>query len=197
MGQSAEGGRSAPSVALLDTCALFPAALRDTLLRAVERGLYAGRWTEAILEEMVRNVVEHGRETQACAEALRAAIRSALPDALVAGYEHRIDGLTNHPKDRHVLAAGIHASANVIVTSNLGHFPKRALAPYGIEAWSPDDFLCALLDAFSEHMAAIIVEQAAALKRRAKTPEDVLAVVGLVAPAFAGRMRRSIRHLGQ
>ena len=101
-----------------------------------------------------------------------------------------IKGLTNHPKDRHVLAAAIHAGANVIVTSNLRDFPPRALAPYGIQAQSPDDFLCALLDAFPEQMAAIIAEQAADLKRTPKTPDDILSAVGLIAPEFAGRVKR-------
>jgi hypothetical protein len=190
-----EGG-AAPPVALLDACALFPAALRDTLLRAVERGLYAGRWTEAILEELVRNLVAHGGVTPASAEALRAAIRGAFPNALVAGYEHRIEGLTNHPKDRHVLAAAIHSGATVIVTSNLRDFPQLALAPYGIAAQSPDDFLCTLLDAFPEQMEQIIAEQAAGLKRPPKTPEDVFSSVGLVAPTFARRMRHLTRHPG-
>jgi len=180
-------------VAVLDTCVLFPAALRDTLLRAAEHRLYIGRWSEAILEELVRNLVAHGGVAPARAETLRTTIRGAFPNALVAGYEHRIPELTNHPGDRHVLAAAVHVGAQVIVTSNLRDFPQRALAPYGIMAQSPDDFLCTLLDQFPVEMTMIISRQAADLKKMPKTQKDVLFTVGLLAPRFARRMR----HLAQ
>ncbi len=83
------------------------------------------------------------------------------------------------------------------MTSDLRDFPRRAVAPYGIKAQSPDDFLCALLDAFPQQMPAIIAEQVASLKRSPKAPEDVLAAVGLIAPQFASRMRRLIRRPGR
>lgn len=145
----------------------------------------------------MRNLVAHGGVTQASAEALRAALRSAFPNAPVAGYEHRIEGLTNHPKDRHVLAAAVHAGPTIIVTSNLRDFPRRALAPFGIAAQSPDDFLCALLDAHPEQMVAIIADQAAALKRTPKTPQDVLEALGMTVPRFAAGLRRRMRHPGR
>jgi hypothetical protein len=65
----------------------------------------------------------------------------SFPDALVTGYESLVDGMTNHPKDRHVLAAAVRANAEVIVTFNLRDFPEPALKPYDIAAIHPDDFL--------------------------------------------------------
>ncbi len=65
----------------------------------------------------------------------------SFPDALVTGYESLIDGMTNHPKGRHVLAAAARASAEVIVTFNLSDFPEPALKPYDIAAIHPDDYL--------------------------------------------------------
>jgi hypothetical protein len=197
LGEIVEGGGAARPIAVLDTCVHFPAALRDTLLRAAERALYRGRWSEAILEELVRNLVAHAGVTPASAESLRTEIRAAFPDAIVAGYEYHIASLTNHPRDRHVLAAAIHAGATIIVTSNLRDFPKRALAPFGVVAQSPDDFLCALLNGFSEQVVEIIVEQAAGLKKPPKTPEDVLSALGRNVPKFAGRARRLMRELAQ
>jgi hypothetical protein len=39
---------------------LYPAALRDMLLRAAENGLYQPRWSALILEEVRRNLIEDG-----------------------------------------------------------------------------------------------------------------------------------------
>ena len=52
-----------------------------------------------------------------------------------------IDGMTNHPKARHVLAAAVRANAEVIVTFNLADFPEQALKAYDIAAIHPDEFL--------------------------------------------------------
>ena len=57
-------------------------------------------------------------------------------------YESLIPTITlPDQNDRHVVAAAILGHADAIVTSNLKHFPADALAPYGIEAQHPDDFI--------------------------------------------------------
>ena len=56
--------------------------------------------------------------------------------------------LSNHQineKDRHVLAAAIRAKVEVIVTFNVRHFGPEHLAPWGISAVTPDQFLLSLL----------------------------------------------------
>ena len=73
-------------------------------------------------------------------------------------------GMTNHPGDRHVLAAAIIAQAEIIVTFNLKHFQKEALSAFGIEAWHPDKFLSYLDDLFPEEMLQVIQQQSKDLK---------------------------------
>lgn len=69
-------------------------------------------------------------------------IESAVPDCLVAGFDHLIDGLIlPDPNDRHVLAAAICCQAQVIVTYNLKDFPTEVLSKFSIEAQHPDAFL--------------------------------------------------------
>jgi hypothetical protein len=68
-------------------------------------------------------------------------IRRHFPEAWVEGYEHLIPSLTNHPKDRHVLAAAARARATAIVTYNMKDFPQSSLKPYGITALGPSTFL--------------------------------------------------------
>ncbi len=74
-------------------------------------------------------------------------MNASLRDCLVSGYEPLIDGLKlPDTDDRHVLAAAIACRADAIVTFNLSDFPEDALTPWGIEAWSPDEFLLELID---------------------------------------------------
>jgi hypothetical protein len=49
-----------PFTVVLDTCVIYPAHLRDTLLRQAERGLYRALWSADILDELHRNLVEDG-----------------------------------------------------------------------------------------------------------------------------------------
>ncbi len=46
-------------LAVVDACALYPFALRDTLLRLAELELYDVQWSELILDEMRTNLLEN------------------------------------------------------------------------------------------------------------------------------------------
>jgi hypothetical protein len=92
-------------------------------------------------------------------------MRRAFPEAEVTGYEPLIDGLPNHPKDRHVLAAAIAAEAQMIVTENLRHVQPDALSPLAIERLSADTFLPRLYQRDPEALIQVIQEQAAAYHR--------------------------------
>jgi hypothetical protein len=61
-------------------------------------------------------------------------IRRHFPEAWIDGYEELIPAMTNHLKDRYVLAAAARAGVKVIVTYNLKDFPSSSLAPYSITA---------------------------------------------------------------
>jgi hypothetical protein len=49
-------------VALLDANVLYPAYLRDALLRLAEAEVYQVKWSRQILDEMSRNVLENNSE---------------------------------------------------------------------------------------------------------------------------------------
>ena len=68
-------------------------------------------------------------------------LREHFGDCWVEGYEPLIPAMGNHPKDRHVLAAAVRTSAQTIATFNQRDFPAEALAPWHVEAQSPDAFL--------------------------------------------------------
>lgn len=137
-------------VVIYDACALHDPALRDLLVRlATKRQLnLRAQWSEDILDEMVRSILERRPDLDPARLArTKELMIESVPDCLVTGYEPLIESLVlPDPKDRHVLAAAIKAQAQTIVTSNLKDFPASTLAPHEIEALHPDEFVLGLFD---------------------------------------------------
>ncbi len=92
--------------------------------------------------------------------------------------------MTNHPKDRHVLAAAVRASIGLIVTDNPKDFPTAACAPYDIEIQTADELLSYALD--QDPPAVVGALRTMATKRRnpPTTPLELLT-------AFTGCLRMS------
>lgn len=165
-------------VVLFDACVLYPAPLRDFLLRLSISGLFAAKWTEQIHDEWICNVLEKRPELKSQLKRTRKLMNEAVPDCLVKNYESLIDGL-NLPdeNDRHVLAAAIRCSAQAIITFNLKDFPEEVLKLYGIEAIHPDVFI---EHQISLHQGAVIKtakNHRAALKNPPRSAEDYLATL--------------------
>jgi predicted nucleic acid-binding protein len=132
---------------VFDACVLYPAPLRDFLLRLSTTGLFAAKWTDHIHDEWVRNVLKSRPDLEGKLPRTRDLMNRAVPDALVTGYETLIEKLElPDADDRHVLAAAIRSGAQAIITFNLKDFPDDALAQYGIEAIHPDLFIEHQLD---------------------------------------------------
>ena len=171
-----------PLRVILDANVLFPFTLRDTLLRAAADGYFQLYWSEQILEEARRNLVDSARITEEQALRLFDKMTGAFPESIVSGHEPLISAMRNEEKDRHMAAAAVKAEAQIIVTENLRDF--RDL-PEGIEARSPEDFLLELLDFDGEGMVAVLREQAAALRRPPVSVEELLGGLKRVVPGFA------------
>lgn len=163
-------------VVLYDACVLYPAAVRDLLIRVANAGIVQGRWTERILDETFRNIAEQRPDLSPDNLArTRHLMTRAVPDCLVTDYESLEASLVlPDPDDRHVLAAAIRAGAQVIVTTNLRDFPEAALAPYDIEAKHPDDFILDSIDIAPGAVIECLVRQAAALRQPPQTPGEVV-----------------------
>jgi predicted nucleic acid-binding protein len=129
--------------AIYDACVLYPAPLRDLLLQLACEGLFHARWTDAIHEEWIRNLLKARPDLKAKAlDRTRRLMDQAVPDALIKRSESLVQGLDlPDPDDRHVLAAAIHGGAQVIVTFNLKDFPPTKLKRHGVKAMHPDKFI--------------------------------------------------------
>jgi len=163
-------------VIVYDACVLYPAPLRDLLLRVARTGLVRAKWSEMILDECFRNIVEARPDLKPEAlDRTRTLMNRAVPDCLVESYEDLVDGLSlPDADDRHVLAAAIRASAQVIVTFNLKDFPDAARAPYGIEAKHPDEFVIDQIGLAPGAVVNVIVEQAQSLKNPPRSVPELL-----------------------
>jgi predicted nucleic acid-binding protein len=146
-----------PFSAVLDACVLYPNALRDTLLRIAETGIYQPLWSDKILDEVHGVLERKGRR----ADYVLDCIRQAFPEAMVHGWESLEGSMTNHPKDRHVLAAAVRGHADVIVTANLKDFPAVSVEAFDIEVQHPDVFLCYELEHAPDVILNVLFEQAA------------------------------------
>jgi predicted nucleic acid-binding protein len=165
-----------PITAVYDANVLYPAPLRDLLMRLAEVGLVHARWTDTIHDEWIRNVLaDNSRVTPERLARTRVLMNDAVRDSLVTGYEDLIETLTlPDPDDRHVLAAAIRAGAEVIVTFNLRDFPDEALKPFDIQARHPDDFVVSLFDVAPAVVCATLKSQRESLRNPPKTAEELL-----------------------
>ncbi len=134
--------------AIYDACVLYPAPLRDFLVQLAISGPFDARWTNAIHDEWIRNLLKERPDLDP-----KALIRTrqlmdiAIGGDLVERYELWMDELVlPDPNDRHVLAAAIHSSAHAIVTFNVADFPSKILTPYAVEALHPDDYIGCIIE---------------------------------------------------
>jgi hypothetical protein len=158
---------------------------------------YRPRWSDRVQKEwteaLARDRPDLAREK---VERVRALMEQHIPDATVEDY-HALVGQITLPDDgdRHVLAAAIKGGAEILATANLKHFPASALAPYGIEALHPDEFVLRLIERVPARVLAAARDHRQSLKNPPKSVEEYLAAlerVGLVGTVAALRPLGSV-----
>ena len=151
--------RHSSFIAVYDACVLYPAPLRDFLLRLGLSGRFRALWSAQIHDEWKRNLLLNWPDlTIEQLNRTSSLMDRAIPDAIVTGHEDLIAGLTlPDPDDLHVLAAAIRCNASVIVTFNEKDFPAEALSHYAMETQHPDVFAENLFDL--DHAAVIAAAQ--------------------------------------
>jgi hypothetical protein len=184
----------APFIVVVDANVLFPLTLRDTMLRAAAADFYQLRWSKQILDEMERNLVSTGTIPADKAARLRATMEKYFPEAMVTGYEPLVEAMQNDAKDRHVVAAAVKAGAQVITTANIRHFTSL---PDGIEAQSPDEFLCNLFDLDPDSFTETLREQAADLQKPPVSFDELLRRLARAVPNLVAAVTAHVRARGE
>jgi hypothetical protein len=132
---------------VLDASVLYQELLRNLLLWIAAEGGIDPFWTERILDETRRNLIEDGVIEPEQWDRLQAAMFASFPDAMLDqatadAIEH---DMPNEDKDRHVLAAAVAGDIEFVITSNLRHFKRADLEQVGKKALSPDQLLCEMI----------------------------------------------------
>ena len=171
-------------VVVLDACVLYPAQVRSLFMYLAGAGLFQPRWTDAIHEEWIRNLLDdHSDITRPEAERILALMNAHVPDCLVTGYEGVIPTLDlPDPDDRHVLAAAIQGGATAVVTFNLTDFPQEKLTPHTVEPVHPDEFVLGLVEESPERVARVLKKQAGALRSPPRTPRGLVELLAETLP---------------
>lgn len=151
--------------AVLDACVLAPMPLCDTLLRCAEsQAMFRALWSRETLHEVRATLKKFGYSRSQAARRIQA-MEQAFPEAVVSITRRALQAVPDlpDPRDKHVVAAAIQASAPAIVTFNLKHFPGEALAQQGIKVFSPDEFLVTLLRRAPRRVSEVLDHQARAI----------------------------------
>ena len=159
-----------------DACVLYPAPLRDLLVRLAMMGVFRAKWTQQIHEEWIRNALKKNPHlTRERLDMTASKMNEAVMDSLVSDYEPLIAGLQlPDTNDRHVLAAAIKGQAEVILTFNLKDFPTDYLSQFNVWAQHPDEFMSDLLDIAPGEVLLATRQQRAALKNPPRTVDEFL-----------------------
>ncbi len=145
------------AVVVADANILFSRTLRDYFLHAAAEGAIEIHWSQAILDEMLRNLRLRlglgGSDTARLERLMNDYIEYALvevdPASLSVVETSEVD-----PEDRHVLAAALSVEADVLLTENVKHFPREWMGDRGIELLTAGELLGRLAISFPDQIRA-------------------------------------------
>lgn len=186
-----------PFVVILDANVLFPFRVRDVLLTFAHEGLFRARFTDQIMAEWTNNLLRLKPHLEESIRSQADMIRQKFDECFVTGHMALIDGLDMPDQDdRHVLAAAIRCSAQVIVTENKRDFPRAILEEYDIEVLGADEVLLNTYELFPVEAARALGKVRARYQNPSMTvSEFLLDLTRAGLPKLAAIARRDIEAL--
>ncbi len=162
-----------------DAIVLFPAGLRDLLLRLADRYLFAPLSSADIHTDWIRNLLADRPDIDRnVLDRTRTVLGRHVPDALVIGNEALAAELDlSDADDRHVLAAAIRGQADVIVTANLRDFPASRLAPHSLAAQHPGTLVADRFEVDTEAVLAAVRSHRVALRNPPRSVSEYLSAL--------------------
>lgn len=133
---------------VVDANIFFHMWILDPILTLADEGLFEPLWSDAIMEEVARNLPKVWKEvTVSQISSFLAVVNESYPYAKVPDWREHMEGLELPDLDDcHVLAAAIAAGAASVITLNLADFPQDVANWHDVKIEHPDDFLCRMYD---------------------------------------------------
>jgi predicted nucleic acid-binding protein len=177
-------------IVVLDACVLYPPSLRDLLLTLAALDAFDARWSDEILAEVSRNVVADHPDIDAdrFIDHTIGAMRRAFREASLRAPPELVETLDNDPKDRHVAAVALAASADAIVTLNVADFESSVLRKADVEVLTPGEFVNRILDEFPDVVARAIGHMVDRWTKPSRTTAEIIDLLA-AHPSMADPMR--------
>jgi excisionase family DNA binding protein len=161
----------------VDTNVLFPFSVMDLMLALTEDGIHDVMWTDALLDEWERVIVEGQRRSPDAAAAITATIGEFFADTRIPAESYRdlvpeADG--PDPDDNVHMAAAVAGQVEAIVTWNEKDFACDFLKNHAVSVVNPDTYLCSLFEESPQAVLATITRIAAGKQRPPMTPTVIV-----------------------
>lgn len=151
-----------PVRVVLDANILFSRVLHELMGRAGTAGLFAVVWSEELLHETRRVLVERRGLAVEIAEQWVDLVRQNFPDGEcdIGDLQPDIDlsRYTPDPDDQHVCALAIVAGAGMLVSADRDFRSERLATEHGVTVRTPDAHLVGLLDDGNNDMMVELLE---------------------------------------
>ncbi len=190
---SGSGGRVPRAV--LDSNVIFSRVLHELFGRAArEARLFDLLWSDELLAEAKRILIEGKPMPAAAAERWVSYLRDAFPDgrAEIADCPSEVDlsTLTRDPDDEHVCALALAGAAQLLISFDDGYV-RDALLAYGITVIKPDAILAPAFDEQPGLFLSILERQAGAWGGRSLS-ELLDALERADVPVFVSKARAAL-----
>lgn len=152
-----------------DANVLYPISLADLTLRLGDLAIHQVLWSEDLLAEVERVLIEHKGLTPDQVAYFCSCIREAFPEGEIdrSEYEHLIDVQSGKdPDDRVHSAAAVAGAATVLITSNARDFPQADLGE--VRRLTPDQYFTETLALFPDEVLTVLEDMGA--QRREPQP---------------------------
>ena len=156
-----------------DTATLYPISIADLVLRLAEAGVIELVWSDHLLDETTRVLVERKGLQPSAAAYFCDCIRTAFPDGHIqrGRYQHLLATRLGPDPDDHEHAAAASAAADVLLSADKRGFPLADTSP--AVRRHPDDYLSELLASYPIQVIAVLHDMATS-KRAPTTRHDIL-----------------------
>jgi hypothetical protein len=151
----------------VDTATRYPISLADLVLRLAEIGMFELVWSDHLLTEVERVLLDYKGLPSDRARYFCDCVRDAFPSGRVPPerYLPLVDSRTGPDPDDHIhSAAAIAGDANVILSADKRGYPPRDTAP--ARRRDPDVCLTELLKRFPDDVLRVVDEMGSSLRTR-------------------------------